>query len=48
LRNILVHAYEEIDYELVALSITRALDDLGRFFELYRSRLAEEDGQRVE
>lgn len=41
LRNVLVHAYEDIDYELVALAITRALDDLGRFFEVYRSRLAE-------
>ena len=41
LRNILVHAYEEIDYELVALAVARALDDLGRFFDVYKGRLAE-------
>lgn len=39
LRNVLVHAYEEIDYELVAMSISRALEDLARFVEIYSARL---------
>lgn len=43
LRNILVHAYEDIDYEMVAASIDRALEDLGRFLEIYSARLDEED-----
>jgi uncharacterized protein YutE (UPF0331/DUF86 family) len=41
LRNILVHAYEEIDYEIVAASIGRAVEDLGRFLEIYSERLDE-------
>jgi uncharacterized protein YutE (UPF0331/DUF86 family) len=44
LRNVLVHAYEDIDYELVAVAIERALDDVERFFEVYRGRLAGEEG----
>ncbi len=41
LRNVLVHAYEEIDYGLVASSIPRALDDLGEFLEVLTARLEE-------
>lgn len=44
LRNVLVHAYEEIDYEIVAASIGRALDDLSRFLEIYAERLDDEAG----
>jgi uncharacterized protein YutE (UPF0331/DUF86 family) len=44
LRNVLVHAYEEIDYELVAMSVSRALDDVGRFAEVLVARLEEEEG----
>lgn len=43
LRNVLVHAYEEIDYEIVASSISRALDDVGRFVEVFIARLDESD-----
>jgi uncharacterized protein YutE (UPF0331/DUF86 family) len=43
LRNVLVHAYEEIDYELVAASVPRALDDLTRFLEIFSARLDEDD-----
>jgi uncharacterized protein YutE (UPF0331/DUF86 family) len=39
LRNVLVHMYEEIDYEIVATSVERALRDFGRFLELYARRL---------
>lgn len=42
LRNVLVHAYEEIDYEIVAASIDRALDDLSRFLDVYATRLDDE------
>jgi uncharacterized protein YutE (UPF0331/DUF86 family) len=42
LRNVLVHAYEEIDYEIVAASIDRALDDLTRFVDVYATRLDDE------
>lgn len=39
LRNVLVHMYDDIDYEIVAASVSRALDDFGRFLDLYRERL---------
>lgn len=41
LRNVLVHAYEEIDYEIVASTVSRALDDIGRFIEIFVTRLQE-------
>lgn len=41
LRNVLVHLYDDIDYEIVASSVDRALEDLGAFLELYRTRLSE-------
>jgi uncharacterized protein YutE (UPF0331/DUF86 family) len=44
LRNILVHLYEEIDYEIVAASVTRAVEDFSRFLEVYSSRLDELEG----
>lgn len=44
LRNVLVHLYDEIDYEIVASSVDRALDDLDAFLELYRTRLSEREG----
>jgi uncharacterized protein YutE (UPF0331/DUF86 family) len=39
LRNVLVHLYERIDYEIVAASIDRSLRDFGRVVDLYRERL---------
>lgn len=39
LRNVLVHMYDDIDYEIVAASVNRALDDFGRFLDLHRKRL---------
>ena len=42
LRNVLVHAYEEIDYEIVAMSVSRALDDVRRFADVFVARLEEE------
>lgn len=41
LRNVLVHMYDEIDYDIVADSVDRALDDFGLFLELYRERLSD-------
>lgn len=38
LRNILVHLYEDIDYEIVAESVTRAMDDFARFIEVFSAR----------
>ena len=47
LRNILVHMYETIDYEIVAASLSPALEDFGDLLDLYRKRLAnwEERGE---
>ncbi len=42
LRNVLVHLYEDIDYEIVARSIDRALQDFGEFMEVFRQRLDKE------
>lgn len=39
LRNILVHMYEEIDYEIVAESIGPALEDFGRLANHLRATL---------
>lgn len=39
LRNVLVHLYDDIDYEIVAASIGPALEDFGRLAELYARRL---------
>lgn len=44
LRNVLVHLYEEIDYEIVAGSIEEVLRDFGLFLELYAARLDEDVG----
>lgn len=41
LRNVLVHLYDTIDYEIVAASVARALEDFGAFLELYRGRLSD-------
>ena len=41
LRNILVHLYEEIDYEIVAASIGPAIDDFGRLLRVLQARLDE-------
>ena len=48
LRNILVHMYETIDYEIVAASVSPALEDFGAFLDRYRRRLAnwEERGEQ--
>lgn len=43
LRNVLVHMYDDIDYEVVAPSVDRALDDFTSFLELYRDRLRERE-----
>lgn len=47
LRNILVHMYETIDYEIVAASLSPALEDFGAFLDRYRRLLAtwEEPGE---
>lgn len=45
LRNVLVHVYDTIDYEIVAASIDRALEDFGSFLDHYRSRLEEWDDE---
>lgn len=42
LRNVLVHMYDTIDYEIVAASIDRALVDFGAFIEAYRHVLEAE------
>lgn len=42
LRNVLVHLYEEIDYEIVAQSIDSALGDFGELLRVYRERLDRE------
>lgn len=39
MRNVLVHLYEEIDYEIVAASIDRAADDFREFFRIFQARL---------
>ncbi|TVR51075.1 MAG: DUF86 domain-containing protein [Gemmatimonadales bacterium] len=39
LRNILVHLYEEIDYEIVAASVERALGDFARFARVFAAEL---------
>jgi uncharacterized protein YutE (UPF0331/DUF86 family) len=41
LRNILVHLYEKIDYDIVAASIDRALTDFSEFLDVYSARLGE-------
>lgn len=44
LRNVIVHMYDEIDYEIVAASVGDALTDFADFLDLYRARLREADG----
>jgi uncharacterized protein YutE (UPF0331/DUF86 family) len=39
LRNVLVHLYEDIDYEIVAASIGPALEDFGELLRLMEQRL---------
>ena len=39
LRNILVHLYEEIDYEIVANSVPNALQDFREFLQAMEKRL---------
>lgn len=41
LRNILVHLYEDIDYDIVATSVDPALDDFGAFVRHFHERLPE-------
>lgn len=43
LRNVLVHLYDEIDYEIVAASVDHALRDFGAFLDLYREKLGERE-----
>lgn len=43
LRNILVHLYEDIDYDIVATSIGPALEDFGELIRQLQSRLADSD-----
>jgi hypothetical protein len=47
LRNVLVHLYEDIEYEIVAEGVDRALTDFARFQEVYAAR-AEEEGAKEE
>ena len=39
LRNVLVHMYEDIDYQIVANSIGKALQDFGSLLETLSRRL---------
>jgi uncharacterized protein YutE (UPF0331/DUF86 family) len=39
MRNVLVHLYEDIDYEIVAAAVDSALSDFARFAEIYAGRL---------
>jgi uncharacterized protein YutE (UPF0331/DUF86 family) len=39
LRNVLVHLYDTIDYQIVAASIGRALTDFGHLSDIYAARL---------
>jgi uncharacterized protein YutE (UPF0331/DUF86 family) len=39
MRNILVHMYETIDYEIVADAVDQALTDFSRFLQVYGERL---------
>ncbi|GMV07609.1 MAG: hypothetical protein AMXMBFR53_38840 [Gemmatimonadota bacterium] len=48
LRNILVHLYETIDYEIVAASVGGALDDFQAFLDHYATRLKEAAGEGTE
>jgi uncharacterized protein YutE (UPF0331/DUF86 family) len=41
LRNVLVHLYEELDYSILAGSITPALEDFGALLALFQRRLEE-------
>ena len=41
LRNVLVHLYEELDYSILARSITPALEDFGALLALFQRRLEE-------
>lgn len=41
LRNVLVHLYEELDYSILAGSITPALEDFGALLALFQQRLEE-------
>lgn len=43
LRNILVHLYEDIDYEIVAASIDAAVKDFGALLERLEEELPEAD-----
>ncbi len=42
LRNVLVHLYEDIDYEVVAVSIGPALEDFGELLRLLERRLEDD------
>jgi uncharacterized protein YutE (UPF0331/DUF86 family) len=39
LRNVLVHLYEDIDYEIVASSVGKATEDFSEFIAVFRRRL---------
>jgi uncharacterized protein YutE (UPF0331/DUF86 family) len=43
LRNVLVHMYDEIDYEIVAISIPRALEDFSQFVAALWPRIEGQD-----
>lgn len=45
LRNVLVHLYEDIDYEIVAASIGKAIDDFGALLDVLSGSLGEADGR---
>jgi uncharacterized protein YutE (UPF0331/DUF86 family) len=42
LRNILVHMYEQIDYDIIADSIGRAVHDFGHLRDVLAARLKDE------
>lgn len=45
LRNVLVHMYDTIDYEILAASVDDALEDLTAFLDHYRARLEEPEDE---
>lgn len=47
-RNVLVHLYEDVDYEIVAASIQPALDDFGAFRREMEARLREMEARLLE
>jgi uncharacterized protein YutE (UPF0331/DUF86 family) len=48
MRNVLVHLYEDIDYQVVADSVERALADFDEFLRVMRQRVREMGTDRMQ